>query len=137
MIGNKVKEPGVSEPTFPKFNEIKKGDQILYYATRDMVIIGIFELMSDKVHLQNDPHWKEMVIFKIKPMELPTQGHYLDLKKLVFDPSVHLDLFPKKEKWGSYLQGRACRLLTEEDFRKMKNALSNRKYLKRIQSLEA
>jgi hypothetical protein len=137
MIGNKVKESGVPEPIFPKFNEIKKGDQIVYYATRDMVIIGIFEVISDKVHLQKDPQWEEMVIFKTKPVELPMSGYYLSLKKLALDPSVHLDGFPQKKRWGSYLQGRACKLLTEEDFRIIKNALSNEKYLKSIQSLEA
>jgi hypothetical protein len=136
MIGNKVKESGVPEPKFPEFNEIKKGDQLVYYATRDMVIIGVFEVISDKVYLQNDSQWKEMVIFKIKPVELPTSGHYLNLKKLALDPSVHLDLFPQKRRWGSYLQGRTCKLLTKEDFRIIKNALSNKKYLKSIQSLE-
>jgi hypothetical protein len=136
MIGNKVKESGAPEAISSKFNDIKKGDQIGYYATKDMVITGIFEVISDKVHLQNDPHWKEMVIFRTKPVELPTSGYYLDFKKLVLDPSVHLDSFPQKSKWGSFLQGRPCKQLTGEDFRIIKNALSNKKYLKSVQSLE-
>jgi hypothetical protein len=136
LIGNKVKEHGVPEPAFLKFNDIRKGDQIVYYATRDMVIVGIFEVNSDKKHLQGDPLWNEMVVFSIEHIELPTAGYYLDLKKLLSDPSVKLDAFPQKERWGSYIQGRACILLTERDFRTIKKAISNEEYLKNIQSID-
>ena len=77
--------------TFQMFNEIKKGDHIVYYATKDMVVTGIFEVVSDKMHLENDPLWKEMTIFRTKTIERPARGYYLDFKKLVLDSSVSLD----------------------------------------------
>lgn len=132
LIGNKVKEQGTPEPAFLKFNEIKKGDQIAYYTTKDMVMVGIFEVKSDKAHLQNDLLWKEMVVFSIAPVDVPPAGYYLDLKKLLSDPSIKLDAFPQKERWGSYIQGRACIPLTERDFQTIKKAMANKEYLKRI-----
>lgn len=42
MIGNVVKAPGLKQPKYPAFAEIQKGDHIVYYATQDSVIVGIF-----------------------------------------------------------------------------------------------
>lgn len=130
MIGNVTRNSGVAEPRFSKFGEIQKGDLVVYYATKDKVVVGIFEVVSDMEYLPNDPYWNETTIYKIRPVELPTSGKYLDFKKLVSDPDVHLDMFPKRQKWGSYLQGRTCKLLTEGDYSTIRDALSKEKYLK-------
>ena len=136
MIGNKVKLPGVPEPSFSQFGEIIKGDAVVYYATRDSVVLGIFKTISDKIYLKKDPLWGEMVALKIKSIELPPSGFYLDLKELLSDPSISLDVFPQKERWGSYIQGRVCRPLSEKDFQVFEKAMTERRYLKSSQSLE-
>ena len=136
MIGNIVKKPGVAKPKFSKFGEIQKGDQIVYYATKDYVVVGIFEVASDMEYLPDDPDWKEIMVYKIRPVELPVLGNYLDFKKLIVDPTVQFDMFPKKKNWGNYLQGQTCKLLTERDYLIIKDALSENMYLKSIEEIE-
>ena len=136
MIGNAVKKPGVEEPRFSKFAEIQKGDLVVYYTTRDYVVVGIFQVVSDMEYLLNDPHWKEIMVYKIRPVELPVPGNYLDFKKLIADPAVQFDMFPKKKKWGRYFQGQTCKLLTQKDYLLIKDALSENRYLKSIEEIE-
>ena len=136
MIGNIVRKSGIPTPKFSKFSEIQKGDQIVYYATKDYVVVGIFEVVSDIEYLPNDPYWTEPMAYKIRPFELPVPGNYLDFKKLVTDPTIQIDMFPKKKNWGKYLQGKTCILLTERDYLKIKNALSMDRYLKSIKEIE-
>lgn len=132
MIGNVVKASGIKQPKFSLFADIKKGDVVVYYATKDYVIPGVFEVISDMEYLPNDPYWKEIVIYKIKPIATPTPGKYLDFKKLVKDSSVNLDIIPNKNHWGIYLQGKTCILMTKSDFAIIKEALSNPIFLKSI-----
>jgi len=136
MIGNVVKKPGVEEPRFSRFAEIQKGDLVVYYATKDYVVVGIFQVVSDMEYLPNDPHWKEIMVYKIKPVNIPLPGNYLDFKKLIADPTVQFDMFPKKKNWGTYLQGKTCILLTERDYLIIKDALSENRNLKSIEEIE-
>ena len=136
MIGNVVRKSGVPKPKFSKFDEIQKGDLVVYYATRDMVVVGIFEVVSDIEYLPSDPDWKEIMVYKIRPVELPVLGNYLDFKKLIADSTVQFDMFPKKKSWGTYLQGKTCKLLTERDFLLIKDVLSKSEYLKSISEVE-
>lgn len=137
MIGNVVRGLGSPEPRFSKFGEIQKGDLIVYYATKDMVVVGIFEVVSDMEYLPNDPHWKEIMVYRIKQVELPPPGKCLDFKRLLSEASVNFDMFPKKQKWGSYLQGRTCISLTERDYSVIEGALLKQKYLKSIARVRA
>ena len=130
LIGNTVKAEGIKQPKSSIFSSIKKGDIVVYYASKDSVAVGIFQVVSDMEYLAADLHWKEIMIYHIKPQEMPPEGQYLDFKKLVKDPRVEFDLFPDKSNWGIYLQGKTCVLLTEKDFRLIKNALSNPTYLR-------
>jgi hypothetical protein len=135
LIGSRLKEPGVYKPWFKQFSEIKKGDKIVYYATRSNVIVGIFDVASEMRYLANDPHWNSMV-YTIKPAEIPPDGFYVDFKKaLAFDPQAKFDLFPKKETWYSYLQGKTCRKLTEHDFQLINGYLQNPEYLIKIEEV--
>jgi len=136
MIGNVVRKSGASEPKFSKFSEIRKGDLIFYYATKDMVVTGIFEVVSDMEYLPNDLYWKEIMVYKTKPVELPVPGNYLDFKKLVADPNVQFDMFPKKKRWGRYLQGQTCKLLTERDYVLIRDGMADRRYLRSIKEIE-
>lgn len=136
MIGNRVKAPGVQKPKSGAFADIKKGDLIVYYATKDYVIVGLFQVISDLEYLPDDQYWKEIMVYKIKPVELPPLGNYLDFKQFVKDPKVTLDLIPKKESWGIYLQGKTCTLLSEKDYSVIESAISQNKYLKRIDEIK-
>ena len=136
MIGNVVKTSGVRRPKSSAFAEIKKGDVIVYYATTESVVVGIFRVTSDIEYLPNDQHWKEIMVYKIKPIETPSMGHYLDFKKLVKDLNVSFDMFPNKRNWGSYLHGKTCKLLTERDYLMIRDAFSRDEYLKSVNEIE-
>ena len=136
MIGNVVKAPGLKQPKFHSFCEIQKGDIVVYYATKDYVIPGIFEITTDMEYLDNDEHWKEIMVYRITPIVTPPPGKYLSLKKLIKDPKVTFDMFPNKKKWGGPLQGKTCTLLTEKDYLVIKNAMSNPAYLKNINEIK-
>jgi hypothetical protein len=128
LIGCRVKQPGVQEPRFRQFAEIGKGDQIVYYATKSNVIVGIFEVVSDTSYLADDPDWKEVMVYRIKPMEMPSEGYYTDFKKILSDKTVTFDLFPVKKRWYAYLQGKTCRKLTDHDFETIRTCLRMPKY---------
>jgi len=116
MIGCKPKEHGSRQPVYGRFDDIRKGDKVVYYATRDKVIVGIFDVVSDMEYLKSDPEWGEELVYRIKPEVLPPRGKYLDFKALIKDPSVKFDLFPDKERWRYQIWGHTCRPLTKNDF---------------------
>ena len=136
MIGNTVKAEGIKQPKSSAFSNINKGDIVVYYAAKDYAVVGIFQVVSDMEYLESDPEWKEIMVYRIKPQEIPSEGKYLNFKKLVKDPKVKFDLFPDKSMWGIYIQGKTCVLLTEKDFVTIKSALSNPVYLKPIKDFK-
>jgi hypothetical protein len=136
MIGNVVKAEGVKQPKSSAFSNIKKGDVVVYYASKDYVIAGIFEVVSNLEYVEADSQWKEIMIYRIKPLEMPPEGKYLDFKKLVKDAKTKFDLFPDKSMWGSYLQGKTCVLLTYKDYLTIRKAFSNQAYLKKIEDIK-
>lgn len=136
MIGNVIKASGVRKPKFSTFAEIKNGDLVVYYATKDYVVVGIFQVVSDIEYLPSDQHWKEIMVYRIKPIETPPLGNYLDFKKLVKDPNVSFKMFPNKKNWGKYLQGKTCILLTERDYLTIKDVLSKNAYLKSVHEIK-
>ena len=136
MIGCRVKQPGVHEPWFRQFAEIKKGDRVIYYATKNNVVVGIFDIVSDIKYLANDPHWNEIMVYTIKPAEMPPDGYYLDFKKALLNKTARFDLFPKIEKWYAYLQGKTCRKLTDRDYLIIKDYMKKPEYLIKIEDVE-
>ncbi len=129
LIGCKVKYAGSGKPRFKEFSQIKKGDRIVYYASKSKLVIGIFEVVSDISRLANDPHWKEMFVYRIRPVEMPPNDLFLDFKKALLDSSRELELFPNAKYWYSYLQGKTCRRLTKKDYRMIAGWLKKPKYL--------
>lgn len=86
-------------------------------------------------YLADDPHWNSMV-FNIRPVEMPPDGYFVDLKKAIsLERQTKFDLFPKKETWYSYLQGKTCRKLTEHDFQIFREYLEKSEYLIRVQEV--
>jgi hypothetical protein len=130
MIGNAFKDQGTRQPKSASFACIKKGDNIVYYASRASVITGVFRVSSGSEILADDLYWRNMIIFRIKPYKTPPKGYFLNFRKLVLDKNVKFDLFPKKAVWGSYLIGKSFLALGESDYQAIINALDNSKYLR-------
>jgi len=130
MIGCTVRRMGEKKPKFSQFAEIRKGDRIVYYATKDYIIVGLFDVVSDMEYLPCDPNWGEDVVYKIKPFKLPPQGYYLDFKQLLKREDFQLSIFPDKKKWAMYLQGKTCRPLSKEDFDLIAGHLDDEELLK-------
>jgi hypothetical protein len=135
LIGCRIKKSGMHEPKFRQFSEIKKGDKIVYYATKSNVIVGIFVVDSEMRYLANDPHWNSMV-FNIRPAEMPPDGYYVDFKRAFQEDKQELDLFPKKKVWYGYLQGKTCRKLSEHDFQIIRGYLGRHEYLVRKEDVK-
>lgn len=136
MIGNRVKVTGMQQPRSGNFAKIKKGDSIVYYATKDYVVVGTFQIASDIEYLKNDEYWKEIMVFNIKPLKAPPEGYFLDFKQLVRDPRLTFDLFPQKERWGKNLQGKTCVILSDKDYSAIESAFSQNKYLRKIDEIK-
>lgn len=131
LIGCNVKE-GTREPKYGPFGNIKKGDSVVYYAKGDMVIVGIFEVISNMKFLEDDPEWGEDVVYRIEPAIAPPEGYALDFKALVEDPNLKFKLF--KGDWRYQIWGHTCRLLSPEDFELIKDAMLNKAHLKKIEA---
>ena len=132
LIGSRVKEPGVPRPSYGRFSTIKNGDKIVYYAKGDMIVIGIFEIISSMEYLIDDPKWGEIMVFKIKPETMPPEGYALNFKSLIDNPATKFRLFSEKEKWRFQIWGHTCRPLSKEDFELIKDNIINKNHLIKI-----
>lgn len=136
MVGSAVKSQGIYQPKSSIFSKIKKGDTIVYYTSKDFVIVGIFQVISEIEYLPNDKFWGEKMVYEIKPIEMPIDGYYLNFKQLLKNSKVQFDFIPNKSIWGSYLQGRTCISLSIKDFAVIQEALTNQSYLCRIENFK-
>lgn len=64
MIGCSLKKV-TDQPIHKQFSKIKKGDNIVYYATGDKVLLGIFRVTSEMEILNDDPEWGDIAIFRV------------------------------------------------------------------------
>lgn len=135
LIGCGLKQ-GTDKPTHRQFSEIEKGDHIVYYATGDKVLIGIFEVTSGKEMLRNDSEWKDSMVYQIQPAFMPTEGFFVDWRKLLFDHTVSFDLFPKKHRWQYRIWKHYIHQLSKEDYEIIKNAILSRRYEMAIETEE-
>lgn len=132
LIGCTLKN-GTNIPIHTSFSKIKQGDHIVYYATGDKVLVGIFEVSSEMDFLKDDEDWEDSAIFRLKPAIMPTTGFFLDWKKLLLDPSVSFDLFPNKNQWTYKIWRRYIHPLSEKDHETIKNAIISRRYETRVE----
>ena len=123
-------------PRQKMFAKMRIGDKVMYYAVGDRVIVGCFAVVSDQFYLE-DEVWGEIMARKIRPALLPTSGSFLSLEKLLDDSRISLRLFPNKEIWHSYLQGKTVRALDKHDYSLLRRALSNEKYLVKAKETRA
>jgi len=118
------------KPVSRLFGKIRRGDRIVYYATNDSLVIGIFQIASDILYIENDQHWgSDVAAFRIEPFKLPPNGYFLDFKALMRETRARFDMFPKREIWYSYLQGHSTKRMTSNDFRIVGKSLDQGRYL--------
>lgn len=127
LIGCGLKEK-TDRPIHSKFQEIKKGDFIVYYATGDKVLVGIFEVTSDMSYLRDDEYWGESAVYELKPTITPTDGSFIDWKKVLFDQTLSFDLFADKENWTFKIWKHYIHPLSIKDFETIKKAILSKKY---------
>lgn len=127
-IGSSLKE-GSSEPKHGLFKEIKRGDKIAYYATGDMVIVGIFEVISESMEvMKDDKDWGTLGVYRIKPDVLPKDGEFVDFKSLLYSPDVSLELFPEKDKWRYKIWNHYIHRLSDNDLATIRGSIVDLKH---------
>ena len=92
------------------------------------MLVGIFEVVSNMERLRDDEYWGNDAIYRLNPSIMPTAGFFVDWKKLLFDPAVSFDLFPKKERWVYTIWKHYIHPLSARDFETIKTAVSSRRY---------
>lgn len=109
-------------PKTKAFLDIKKEDLIIYYA-KGKKLVGIFRIISDIDYLKNDLHWGDMAVYRIEPVSVPKNP--LPFEKLIQNPKYNFDIFKNKRYWGSYLQGKMIKKLSEHDFNIFSNFIKD------------
>lgn len=132
LIGCGLKNE-TDQPIHGKFSKIRRGDHIVYYATGDKVIVGIFEAVSQMSLRKDDAEWEDSAVYQIKPVIMPTTGFFLDWKKLLYEPTISFDLFPKKKRWTYKIWKHYIHPLSQADYETIKNAVLSRKFEARIE----
>jgi hypothetical protein len=59
---------------------------------------------------------------------MPTEGFVVDWKKLLVDPALSFELFPKKERWAYKIWNRYIHPLSEKDYDTIKAAILSHRY---------
>ncbi len=145
-FGRKVREKGIVQPLTKSFGEIAYGDIIVYYAYDYKLVTGIFKkIRSGKEEknstyqlLSDDFCWSESIVHKIEPVALANGGKYVDMKKLIDDNKKKDSTHRISEETSAYLetldtspelQKNICKVLSENDYIIIENALSDSEYL--------
>jgi len=110
----------------PKFNEIRKGDCIVYYAYPDRLILGLFQVTSNMKILENNEYYKNYVCYEIEAIQ-PT-GNYLDLSKLKLAGQDKFDTFPNGILSEKFSTKKICVEISNKDYNKFKDSLNNKAY---------
>jgi len=133
MICNRLRQDDSSRSkrtTSVLFRRIRRGDKVVYYATGVSLVVGIFQVVSDRFMIEGDPYWgSDVTAFRIEPWRLPPNGCFLDFKALVTSGAAHFDMIPKREIWHSFMRGHTTKILTVHDFRLIEKNLGNAGFL--------
>ena len=129
-IGHLVRRE-IRQPKSDEFGKIRKGDIVAYYAFSVHVVVGLFKVTSDIHYMKREGAWSNAMIYNIEPYKLPcNENCYLDFKKLFEDLHSGLDEPLKTLDFKRTSQETLCVSLSERDFSKIEDALSNPLYLK-------
>ena len=110
-----------------QFKRIKKGDNILYYCSGDMVFTGVFKVISKMTRLNNDQHWGSINVFKMSPIILAPKPRYIEVNEILKTITPPLKLFPKGKIEGIMLKGRTVISLSDDDLKRIKDYMKNYK----------
>ena len=108
---------------------LSKGDKIVYYATGDSVVVGTFDVISNKQEWENDKYWKgPHICMKIKPRMVSRPPQYIGIHKLIEQLEPPLSLFPEKKFKPIKFKGRTAVEITKNDFEAIENFLKYYKH---------
>lgn len=137
-IGCELKENS-NEPIHKQFKTIKKGDRVVYYATGDKVVVGVFLVVSNRMEvIHGDKYWLDPVgIFRLKPESMPPDGRYLDFKRLLFTDKITFQLFPDKDRWRYVVWNHYIYQLSASDLALIRRALTDSQFLTKVDFQES
>ncbi len=108
-----------------RIEKVNKGDKIVYYAKGDSVVVGTFEVVSNKKEWPDDSFWKgPHVVMKIKQRRLAKPPLFVRIHDLVENIRPPLSIFPKGKFKAIKFKDRTAVEITEKDF------ISIEKYIK-------
>ncbi len=109
------------------FSKIRKGDNIIYYCYGDMVITGIFKVVSKLLTWKGDKYWAggKYWIYRIRPVVKAPSPRYVSIKELLNNIGSSLQLFPNGKVEGVRLKGKTAIPVSNSDFRKIKEYIKN------------
>lgn len=117
---------GIKKSGAKKLEQVNKGDNIVYYATGDSVIIGTFNVISKKQEWPDDPYWKgPHICMKIKPRKVARQPLYIKIHDLIRDIKPALSIFPDRKFKGIKFKDRTAVEITEKDFHSIENYIKS------------
>ena len=121
MIGRYIKE-GKNNMFF----KIKKGDNIIYYCTVEMTIMGAFKVVSQQIDLTRDEYWQgHLKAYKTSPIAIP-DGGFLFISELL--ENVKFKYFPGKKFNGTKFMGKTAVKISDAEF------ANTVKYIKKYKS---
>jgi len=103
-----------NKPRFKLFSKLAEGDKIVYYA-KGKKIVGLFQINSDMLFIDDDPKWGSMFVYSIAPIAMASTG-YIELEKIIPNPITDLEIFQNAKNWASVLQGKVVLRLSVTDY---------------------
>ncbi len=115
-----------------KIESVNKGDRIVYYATGDSVVVGTFDVVSQKKEWQDDKYWKgPHICMKIKPRKLAKPPLFIKIHDLIKNVKPPLSIFPDGKFAAIKFKDRTAVEITERDFKAIE------KYIKSYQPVDS
>ena len=111
-----------------KIENVNKGDKIVYYATGDSVILGTFDVITNKKEWTDDEHWKgPHICMKIKPRKLAKGPHYIRIQDLLREIEPPLSIFHDRKFTGIKFKDRTSVEITAKDFKSIEKYIKSYK----------
>jgi hypothetical protein len=109
---------GTEEKLSKKITGVCKGDKIVYYATGDSVIVGTFDVIGKKQHVEDDDSWQgPHVCMKIKARKLASRPLFIKIHDFIANMAPPLSLFPDRKFVPVKLKDKTAVKITEKDFK--------------------
>jgi len=107
-----------------KITKVKQGDQIVYYAIRDSVVVGTFQVVGKQKEWADDTAWKgPHICMKIRKRCLVPSPYFLPVQELVKLVKKPISIFPKRKFIPIRFKDRTSVKITPADFRNIEKAL--------------